>query len=257
MMTPQTYYDVLNVSASADDKAIRRAYLKASLQHHPDKNMDDVEGAKARFIDIGHAYEVLSDPEKRATYDRELARGTWRRRKVEGTDEYESYQNKFDAFFAGLSDDELRTAQGVASVVGGIIGSVIGSRISKNVPGGGMIVSTAGSLMGSIVGSRAGSNIVQSIHDRSLERLSDEERRREAVERGEEPPEPRANKAWEDLKKNVNKTVENITNAASKSPSGPDSQQQQGRTPGAGFNIAGAFANLAKNASGKGNPNDK
>ncbi len=55
----------------------------------------------------------------------------------------------------------------------------------------------------------------------------------------------------------MNKTVENITNAASKSPSGPDSQQQQGRTPGAGFNIAGAFANLAKNASGKGKPNDK
>ena len=47
------YYDILGIDQTADAKAIRRAYLTLSLQYHPDKNLDDIEVAKSKFIEIG------------------------------------------------------------------------------------------------------------------------------------------------------------------------------------------------------------
>ncbi|KAE8451233.1 hypothetical protein EG329_004397 [Mollisiaceae sp. DMI_Dod_QoI] len=62
------YYKILGVEKDADENAIKKAYRKAAIMHHPDKNPDD-EDAAERFKDIGEAYETLSDPEKRARYD--------------------------------------------------------------------------------------------------------------------------------------------------------------------------------------------
>jgi len=56
------------VHQSASDQDIRYAYKKLSKKWHPDKNKE--ENAKDRFVEIAHAYEVLSDPQKRAIYDR-------------------------------------------------------------------------------------------------------------------------------------------------------------------------------------------
>jgi len=72
-----SYYEVLGVSPTADQSTIRKAYLKLSLKHHPDKNPGAEEEAKANFISIGEAYEVLGDPVRRAQYDRELQGGTF------------------------------------------------------------------------------------------------------------------------------------------------------------------------------------
>lgn len=48
-----TYYDILCVDPSVEQGAIRKAYLKLSLKHHPDKNPNNVEEAKNKFIEIG------------------------------------------------------------------------------------------------------------------------------------------------------------------------------------------------------------
>jgi curved DNA-binding protein len=62
------YYKTLGVPKSASDKDIKQAYRKLARKYHPDVNPGD-RGAEARFKEIGEAYDVLSDPEKRARYD--------------------------------------------------------------------------------------------------------------------------------------------------------------------------------------------
>jgi len=65
----EDYYKILGVDKNADDKAIKKAYRKKALEHHPDKNPDNTE-AEEKFKRISEAYEVLSDPQKKAHYDR-------------------------------------------------------------------------------------------------------------------------------------------------------------------------------------------
>ena len=67
--TKQDYYQVLGVARGASDKEIRQAYRRLARQHHPDLNPGD-KAAEAKFKEIGEAYEVLSDAEKRKKYDR-------------------------------------------------------------------------------------------------------------------------------------------------------------------------------------------
>lgn len=68
-MVNKDYYAILGISRWATDDEIKRAYKQKALKHHPDKNRDDVDAEK-RFTEIGEAYEMLSDPYKRAAYDR-------------------------------------------------------------------------------------------------------------------------------------------------------------------------------------------
>ena len=67
-MDYKDYYKILGVerSASADD--VRKSYRKLAMQYHPDRNPGD-KGAEDRFKEINEAYQVLSDPQKRARYD--------------------------------------------------------------------------------------------------------------------------------------------------------------------------------------------
>jgi molecular chaperone DnaJ len=66
---PADYYDVLGVARNADESTIKRAYRQLARQHHPDVAADKV-AAEHRFKEINEAYEVLSDAQKRANYDR-------------------------------------------------------------------------------------------------------------------------------------------------------------------------------------------
>lgn len=67
-MAYKDYYDILGVARSASDADIKSAYRKLAKQYHPDKNPGD-ESAAEKFKEIGEAYAVLSDTEKRKVYD--------------------------------------------------------------------------------------------------------------------------------------------------------------------------------------------
>jgi curved DNA-binding protein len=83
------YYEVLDVPRDADQDTIRRAYRKLARKYHPDLNSDS--DAEERFKELGEAYEVLSDGEKRERYDRLGAR--WREAEREAPEE------SFEDFF--------------------------------------------------------------------------------------------------------------------------------------------------------------
>ncbi|XP_078429092.1 uncharacterized protein LOC144701221 [Wolffia australiana] len=63
------YYQILQVDRSAKDDDLKKAYRKLAMKWHPDKNPSNKKEAEAKFKQISEAYEVLSDPQKRAVYD--------------------------------------------------------------------------------------------------------------------------------------------------------------------------------------------
>ena len=65
---PRDYYEVLGVPRDADETQIKKAFRKLAQVHHPDRNQDDPE-AEDKFKELAEAYEVLSDSQRRRTYD--------------------------------------------------------------------------------------------------------------------------------------------------------------------------------------------
>ncbi len=68
-MAKRDYYDVLGVSRTASADEIKKSYRRMAMKHHPDRNKGDAS-AESKFKEVKEAYEVLKDPDKRATYDR-------------------------------------------------------------------------------------------------------------------------------------------------------------------------------------------
>lgn len=64
------FYKILGVPRSASPQQLKKAYRKLAVKWHPDKNQDKKELAQKKFVEISQAYEVLSDPEKKAKYDK-------------------------------------------------------------------------------------------------------------------------------------------------------------------------------------------
>ena len=67
MAEKRDYYEVLGVDKGADDATIKRAFKRLAIKYYPDRNKDP--GAGDKFREINEAYQVLSDPQKRAAYD--------------------------------------------------------------------------------------------------------------------------------------------------------------------------------------------
>jgi molecular chaperone DnaJ len=67
-MAKRDYYEVLGLQRGADEAEIKKAYRRIAMKHHPDRNQGDV-GSEEKFKEANEAYEVLSNPQKRAAYD--------------------------------------------------------------------------------------------------------------------------------------------------------------------------------------------
>ncbi|KAB5591899.1 DnaJ-related protein spj1 [Ceratobasidium theobromae] len=127
------YYKVLAVDRAANDATIKKAYKKLSKKYHPDKNT--TPEAKDKFVEISRAYEVLSDSEKRAIYDRHGE---------EGLKQHESGRNApdpfsmFSNFFGGGHQEQSRKGPAMltefeVSLADIYSGNHVGFRIKKRI----------------------------------------------------------------------------------------------------------------------------
>jgi molecular chaperone DnaJ len=108
MAVKRDYYEVLGVSRDATDEEIKRAFRRLAFEYHPDRNRED--GAEAKFKEVNEAYEVLSDADKRAAYDRFGHGGAegFFGRGFEGFD-FGGFGDIFEAFFGGTSTATRQT----------------------------------------------------------------------------------------------------------------------------------------------------
>jgi len=104
MSEKRDYYEVLGVAREASDDDVKKAYRQAALKHHPDRNQGNPE-AEVKFKEATEAYTVLSDGEKRATYDRfghaGLGGGGFDFNSAGVGDILSHFQDMFSDFFGG------------------------------------------------------------------------------------------------------------------------------------------------------------
>lgn len=118
MATKRDYYEVLGLSKGASDDEIKKAYRKLSKKYHPDINKD--ADAETKFKELTEAYEVLSDPQKKAAYDQYGHAGTdpsygggaggfggFGGGGFSGGGGFGGFEDIFDSFLAAVADVQL------------------------------------------------------------------------------------------------------------------------------------------------------
>src|SRR5271167_2897828 len=98
--TPRDPYEVLGLERDADEQQIKKAFRALAMELHPDVNAHDPQ-AEAKFKEAAEAYEILSDPERRATYDRYGHDGLRSGGFAPNFEGFGSIADLFDAFFGG------------------------------------------------------------------------------------------------------------------------------------------------------------
>ena len=101
---PRNHYEALGVARDASADEIKSAYRKLARQYHPDANTAD-PGAEERFKEISHAYEVLSDPQKRNNYD---TFGDEKGGGAAGFGDFGNISDLFSSFFGGFGGETRR-----------------------------------------------------------------------------------------------------------------------------------------------------
>jgi len=112
LLCRRDFYSILGLSHSASTHAIKKAYRRLAKELHPDKNKDDPD-ASQKFQDLGAAYEVLSDPEKREMYDRCGEECLKKDGMMNGNmDPFTSFFGDINFHFGGESSQQHQTPRG-------------------------------------------------------------------------------------------------------------------------------------------------
>lgn len=110
-MANKDYYQILGINKDASQEDIKKAFRKLAIKYHPDANPDNKEEAEKKFKEIGEAYAILSDPEKKAKYDQfgtadpsDFGSGFgFGNFNGEGMGDFGSFGDIFESFFGGGS----------------------------------------------------------------------------------------------------------------------------------------------------------
>jgi len=106
-LNSKDYYSTLGLNRNANQEEIKKAYRRLALKYHPDRNPKDSE-AEEIFKEIGEAYTVLNDPEKRKTYDRFGSDQFWRRYRPEDIFNSFNFRDLFREFDLRFDDEISR-----------------------------------------------------------------------------------------------------------------------------------------------------
>jgi molecular chaperone DnaJ len=137
MSATRDYYEVLGVARDADEATVKKAFRRLARELHPDVNSHDPQ-AEEKFKEAAEAYEVLCDPDRRATYDRYGHEGLRSGGYAPNFESFGSVADIFDAFFGG------------SSPFGDIFGG--GGRAGGTVQGGDIAVAAEVDLIGAARG---------------------------------------------------------------------------------------------------------
>jgi molecular chaperone DnaJ len=129
MTSTRDYYDILGVARDADETTIKKAFRRLARELHPDVNSHDPQ-AEEKFKEAAEAYEVLSDPDRRATYDRYGREGLRSGGYAPNFDSFGSVADIFDMFF------------GNTGAFGDLFGTGGGRRPAGPAQGGDIAVAT-------------------------------------------------------------------------------------------------------------------
>jgi molecular chaperone DnaJ len=115
MAVKRDYYDTLGIAQNATEEEVRKAFRRKALEYHPDRNKDP--GASEKFQEVNEAYQVLTDPQRRAQYDRFGHAGVGSQSPSAGrgfdmNDLLGGYGSIFDAFFGGPKSAKTRSYAG-------------------------------------------------------------------------------------------------------------------------------------------------
>lgn len=110
------FYNILGVSKSATTNEIKKAYRKLAKEYHPDKNKND-PSAQSKFQDLGAAYEVLSDADKRKLYDKCGEECVKKDGMMDNSDPFASFFGDFGFNFGGQDQHHRETPKGANIVM--------------------------------------------------------------------------------------------------------------------------------------------
>src|SRR5580692_40691 len=109
--TPRDPYEVLGVARDASEQDVKKSFRRLARELHPDVNAHDPQ-AEEKFKEAAEAYEILSDPQRRATYDRYGHDGLRSGGYAPNFDGFGSIGDLFNAFFGGAAGGRGGPAQG-------------------------------------------------------------------------------------------------------------------------------------------------